>query len=256
VEDGRSRLLPLLGTVAVHVGVVGWLAASPERAARIIDAVSMDVVDLTPEPEAEPEQAVEPEKQPEPEPRRQIRQQKRPEKVRPEPEPEPEVAPDPEPPPAPPAFDFGEQSFALPGAGAGFAMSPAAGSSPLGVYVPGRRPSAAATGSGGGQRSAATGFAPVPAGALGRSAEPLDAGRPPYPEEARRQYIEGPVRMMVEVRANGTVRNVRVLSDPGGGLAAAAVEHIRRLRFRPAQDRQGRPVDSRLVWTVRYVLDD
>jgi protein TonB len=77
-----------------------------------------------------------------------------------------------------------------------------------------------------------------------------------YPEEARRQSLEGAVQLLVEVRADGRVRAVRILRDPGGGLGAAAAAQVRRMRFRPALNRQGRPVDARLVYTVRYVLDD
>jgi hypothetical protein len=39
-------------------------------------------------------------------------------------------------------------------------------------------------------------------------------------------------------------------------LGDAAAEALRRASFRPALDRQGRPVDTRLVYTVRFVLDD
>jgi TonB family protein len=76
-----------------------------------------------------------------------------------------------------------------------------------------------------------------------------------YPDSARRLDIEGVVRLLVEVRSNGTVRNVRVITDPGGGLGEAAVEELRSARFRPALDRRGRAVDTRIVYTVRYVLE-
>ena len=64
------------------------------------------------------------------------------------------------------------------------------------------------------------------------------------------------MRLLVEVRASGRVRNVRILTEPGGGLGAAAVAFVRRLRFRPALDQQGRPVDARITYTVRFLLDD
>lgn len=266
MDEGRSRLVALIGTIALHVLVVWWLATSPEAAERILRAVEMDVVDLTPEPEPESEAEPEVEQEPEPEPDPQ------PEKVRPsknftavaEPE---EVTPDehpPEeasevPPSPPPVIDFGEQNFASQGAGTGWGMKASHGGSRSGVYRPGSR---GGTGTGGGPatkqptKQPRRDFAPVPLGSLSRHPEAIgriDTSN--YPAEARRQFIEGTVRLEVEIRANGRVRGVRVLSDPGGGLGPHAAAQVRRLRWRPALDRRGQQVDARITYTVRYILD-
>jgi protein TonB len=91
-----------------------------------------------------------------------------------------------------------------------------------------------------------------------------DVSRPPevdeeiradYPEEARRDGIQGAVRLLVMIRKDGTVYRVRVLEDPGGGLGDAAKRALERFRFRPAVGRNGDPVDYQITYTYRFVLD-
>jgi len=38
-------------------------------------------------------------------------------------------------------------------------------------------------------------------------------------------------------------------------VASPSVDELRRARFTPARDREGRPVATRIVYTVRYVLE-
>jgi TonB family protein len=56
---------------------------------------------------------------------------------------------------------------------------------------------------------------------------------PVYPEAARRNRIRGTVRLVVSVRANGTVKSTKVL---GGNpvLAEAAMNVVRKWKFEPA----------------------
>jgi protein TonB len=264
MNEGRTRAAALAGTVALHVLVVWWLATSPEAAEQILQAMPMDFVDLPDEPPPTEPEVAEPEPAPEPEPERVERPRRRQaptEEARTQAAPAEPAAPGspetpvPDQPPGPRVIDFGEQNFAL-GGGAGWGMRASAGGSRFGLYRPGSRGGGGPSANVGAEPSARPDFSPVPRGALSREAElgaPLERR---YPEEARRRQVEGAVRLMVEVRANGRVRNVAALDDPGGGLAQAAVEALRRARFRPALDRQGQPVDSRIVYTVRFVLDD
>jgi len=90
---------------------------------------------------------------------------------------------------------------------------------------------------------------------LSRRAQLVGTLQRRYPEDARRQLIEGTVRLLIEIRADGTIRNIRVLNDPGGGLGLAARNELRNARFRPALSRAGQAVDTRVVYTVRYILD-
>jgi protein TonB len=257
MEEGRFRLLALVGTVLLHVVVVWWLATSPEAAERLLQAMPMDVVDLTPpEPEKQPEPPP-PEPEPEPEPVKQAKRQPA-KRAEPEPEPEPEAPPPTDAPPSPPpVIDFTAANMAAAGSGTGWGMQASNGGSIKGVYRPGER-----GGTGTGDTAPAPppprpDFSPVPVSSLSRGASPIGTiSTRDYPDEARRQYIEGTVRLEVEVRADGTVRNIRVLDEPGGGLGRHAMTQLRRLRWRPALDRQGRPVDSRITYTFRYLLED
>lgn len=274
MKERFSRLLPLMGTLLLHVAVVWWLMATPEQRAEVLRAVEMDVVDLPPEPEPEPEPESEPEPEPEPDPEPEPVKQRPRQRIRVEEPPEPEETqpneqPDEEPDqeqvqdesPEPPAMlDFGEQNLAAPGTGAGWSMRTSNGSSNQGLYQRGDPNRSSGGGGGGPPRSTEPpprpDFAPVPGSQLSRDPSLVGTINRDYPAEARRQAIEGTVRLLVEIRSNGRVRNVRILTDPGGGLGRAAAERLRRARFRPAQDRNGRPVDTRIIYTVRYLLDE
>ena len=91
-----------------------------------------------------------------------------------------------------------------------------------------------------------------------------DVSRPPevsgevraeYPEQARRDGVQGPVRLLVLIRKDGTVYRVRVLEDPGSGLGEAAKHALEQFRFRPALGDNGEPVDYQIYYTYRFVLD-
>jgi TonB family protein len=270
----RARLIALVGTIGAHAAVVAWLAAAPEQASRVLQVLDLQFVELpeppTPaEPLPQPEPVAEPEPKPEPEPeppRPRPVERRRAQRVDPEPQAAPEEQPRASEPGAeePPAagsadlpagervIDFGEQNFALPGAGTGFGMRQSNGGSRTGVYRPGSR---GGGGGGSGGNGNGGGFAPVPSSMLSTRAELLGQLSEAYPEQARLLDIEGAVRLLVEIRSDGTVRRARALNDPGGGLAAAARSELSRARFRPARDRSGTAVATRIVYTVRYVLD-
>lgn len=59
--------------------------------------------------------------------------------------------------------------------------------------------------------------------------------RAPYPEEAKKNGIEGPVLMDVLIDATGKVREVNILSGPGYGLEEAAEAALKQFEFAPAQ---------------------
>ena len=76
----------------------------------------------------------------------------------------------------------------------------------------------------------------------------------PYPAEAKRQGIEGPVRLGLSIDASGKVTEVKVLGGPGYGLNEAAREALRRYRFKPAT-KDGQPVATEIKYTYRFMLD-
>lgn len=72
--------------------------------------------------------------------------------------------------------------------------------------------------------------------------------RVPYPRVARREGVEGTVKLEVTVGKDGRVLRVKVLSGVGYGLDQAAVRALQRARFKPAMGSNGKP----MVYTIRY----
>jgi len=76
-----------------------------------------------------------------------------------------------------------------------------------------------------------------------------------YPEEARRQGVEGQVVVNIEIDEKGRVRKVKLVKGIHPLLDAAAIEGVRKMRFRPARAAgEAVPVKIRYVYT--FVLDD
>jgi TonB family protein len=65
--------------------------------------------------------------------------------------------------------------------------------------------------------------------------EALTPIEPSYPEEARRQGIEGRVVMQIYIDKTGVVRNVEILKTPGQALSDAAMKSVTATRFSPAR---------------------
>jgi protein TonB len=86
--------------------------------------------------------------------------------------------------------------------------------------------------------------------------EPLgcDIPRDAYPEEAKRLGLEGDVRLRLAIDEEGHVADVKVLKDPGHGLAAAAVRNVKRYcRFKPAR-RNADAVATEIPFTLHFEL--
>jgi len=111
--------------------------------------------------------------------------------------------------------------------------------------------SAQASSSGG--RSTNSG--PVGEVAFGSASGPSFLQRilPTYPLVARRFNREGKVVLRLTIDAAGSLVAVEVLEDPGHGLAAAAVDAVRKSRFSPARH-GGRAVVARAILPVRFTL--
>jgi len=78
--------------------------------------------------------------------------------------------------------------------------------------------------------------------------------RPPYPEAARRQGLEGTVVLLVKVLTDGRTGEIKVKRPSGhAALDEAAVEAARRWAFQPAT--QGRaPVEAWVEVPVTFEL--
>ena len=69
---------------------------------------------------------------------------------------------------------------------------------------------------------------------------------PRYPEEARAARLNGTVRLLAVLAADGTVKHIFVLQSPGDALTEAAREAARGIRFEPAV-KDGRQVSTAIV---------
>jgi protein TonB len=104
---------------------------------------------------------------------------------------------------------------------------------------------------------AAEGTAPPPAQKITRPPRclPLDEReRPPYPRAAQAAGVEGLVKLLLTVDAQGRVTGARVLVEPGYGLGEAARASATRIRCSPGL-LEGEPVISDVPYGYRFTLD-
>ncbi len=76
---------------------------------------------------------------------------------------------------------------------------------------------------------------------------------PRYPRMARRRGLEGEVLLELTLGADGRLLSVSVMESAGHGFDEAALEAVRRARFRPAV-RNGRPEACRVLLPVHFRL--
>ena len=100
-------------------------------------------------------------------------------------------------------------------------------------------------------------FAPVPEAFVAQPAQilerdPREARKEVFPEEARRLNMEGSVLLRLGIDRTGSIRSVKVIKAAGYGFDEAAVQSIKRYKWAPARDNNGRPVD--IVITFRYTF--
>ncbi|MBK9088302.1 MAG: M56 family metallopeptidase [Holophagales bacterium] len=85
--------------------------------------------------------------------------------------------------------------------------------------------------------------------------EPVQISRsqPTYPEEARKNGIQGIVKLSAVIDAKGTVTKVEPIESPDPTLAAAAVDAVRKWTYKPAT-LKGKPVKVIMTITVSFKL--
>ena len=71
---------------------------------------------------------------------------------------------------------------------------------------------------------------------------PVEIVHPVYSPEARLAELEGVVLLGTRIGTDGLARDIRVNRPLGFGLNERAVEALHQWRFRPAMDREGKPV--------------
>ncbi|HEX8845815.1 MAG TPA: energy transducer TonB [Pyrinomonadaceae bacterium] len=71
----------------------------------------------------------------------------------------------------------------------------------------------------------------------------LHRPQPRFPEEARQGQVNGSVKLLAVLAADGTVKHPLVIKSLGYGTTESAIEAARRIRFEPAT-KGGRPVST------------
>jgi protein TonB len=94
---------------------------------------------------------------------------------------------------------------------------------------------------------------PIAADAPVLPAKLIRAAKPVYPPNAMRNFITGDVRITAEVRPDGHVGNVTVISGPPA-LRAAAVEAMKQYEYEPAT-KGGKPQPSQITTTIKFWFD-
>lgn len=75
---------------------------------------------------------------------------------------------------------------------------------------------------------------------------------PEYPEEARKQQIQGPVALDVHINQDGAVQQLKVLSGDSL-LAQAAIDAVKQWRFQP-HTVNGHAVEMQTRITLNFKL--
>jgi len=81
----------------------------------------------------------------------------------------------------------------------------------------------------------------------------LNRPRPSYTEEARKNKVQGTVRLRVLVGNDGLVKQVRAITFLSEGLTEEAIRAAQQMRFRPAM-RNGRAVDYWIPVDIEFNL--
>lgn len=94
---------------------------------------------------------------------------------------------------------------------------------------------------------------PIAADAPVLPAKLIRAAKPVYPPNAMRNFITGDVRITAEVRPDGHVGKVTVISGPPA-LRAAAVEAMKQYEYEPAT-KGGKPQPSQITTIIKFWFD-
>ncbi|HEY8374868.1 MAG TPA: energy transducer TonB [Nannocystis sp.] len=204
-----------------------------------------------PEPEPEPEAEKPPEQEPEPVP--EVRKDEPPPKPRPRPRPRPAAESESDEPPPPLRVDVSQTT-----------QSGTSGVK-IGVGTPGGVPGGTGAPESKGQGGKApgteqgTGTGPPwePRGELYIRELPAVIHVPQEQCPAVQELgIEGVVILTVQVRRDGSVKDVKIARDIGHGCGKVAARALRKAKFRPAIATNGQPADFELRYEYEFQLGD
>jgi|SRR5215813_409203 len=78
---------------------------------------------------------------------------------------------------------------------------------------------------------------------------------PDYADQARKDRVQGAVTVQAVITADGRAEHITVVKGLGSGLDEKAVEVVRKWRFNPAHNSDGRPVAVSIPMEVTFRLD-
>jgi TonB family protein len=90
--------------------------------------------------------------------------------------------------------------------------------------------------------------------AKGREPKLIHKVNPVYPPDAKKDGIQGPVRVDVRLGKDGAVAEARA-TDGHPTLAEAALAAVRQWRYEPVLGPDDKPVEARLTITINFRLD-
>jgi protein TonB len=223
------------------------------------DLVEFDLPEPEPEKPPEPEPEPEPEKPPEPTPEPVVKPEVEPAKLK-TPKPDRAVKPapvsdKPESDEPPPPFRIDESQTTQNGNSAVTVNTGTPGGTPGGTGDPnskgkGSRPKDATVGDG-------TAAPWEPRGELYIRDLPQVLSVPQEQCAAVQELgIEGVVILTVQVRRDGTIKEVKITKDIGHGCGKVAAKALRRARFKPAVATNGQPADFELRYEYEFQLQE
>jgi protein TonB len=82
---------------------------------------------------------------------------------------------------------------------------------------------------------------------------PMNRPRPNYTEDARKNKVQGVIRVRALIAMDGSVKDVRLISHLPDGLDEEAITAVKQMRFRPAT-KSGQPVNFWQMLDVEFNL--
>jgi protein TonB len=83
---------------------------------------------------------------------------------------------------------------------------------------------------------------------------PISKVNPKYPEEAKKEKVQGEVVLTATISAEGKVLDVTVKKSPDERLSKAALDAVKQWTFQPAKDAKGKVVQVKSDITINFRL--
>jgi len=246
MNGNQPFYIAIIAAIAIHAALGGGLEAADrwakekEKKPSIVVEIMPAPKEIKPPPPPEPEPSKAPEPTPEPVkplPKLQKEPPAAPPKQTAPPPPKPEASPPPPPDEPPPLLEVNMASTTT---------------GPSNVTVNATTGEGNLKGSPDGVKGG-TGTAPL---TLKSKPEVVTEVRARYPDEAQAQGIEGVVKLSVVIDVDGKVSSVKVLKGLGYGLDQAAVEALKKFKFKPAMGSDDKPMKHTIVYSYVFEIDE